>query len=77
MSFEVSAVAAVVVIIGGLRSLVGGVIGAAVYYVLRDQLSDVLSSHWQLALGAAFVLVVYLLPGGIVGGARRVPRSRG
>jgi branched-chain amino acid transport system permease protein len=77
MSFEVSAVAAVVVIIGGLRSLVGGVLGAAVYYVLRDQLSDVLSSHWQLALGAAFVLVVYLLPGGIVGGARRVLRARG
>ena len=63
MSFEVSAVVIVVVVIGGLRSLVGGVLGAAVYYVLRDQLSDVLSSHWQLALGAAFVLVVYLLPG--------------
>ena len=77
MSFEVSAVAAVVVIIGGLRSLVGGVIGAAVYYVLRDQLSGVLSSHWQLALGAAFVLIVYLLPGGVVGGARRVAEGRG
>jgi hypothetical protein len=30
----------------------------------------VLSSHWQLALGASFVLVVYLLPSGLVGGGR-------
>lgn len=72
MSFDVSAVALVAVIIGGKRSLVGGVLGAAVYYVLRDQFSDQLSSHWRLALGIVFVLVVYLLPGGIVGGARRV-----
>jgi branched-chain amino acid transport system permease protein len=72
MSFEVSAVAAVAIIIGGQRSLVGGVLGAAFYFILHDELSDVLSSHWQLALGASFVLVVYLLPGGIVGGGRWV-----
>jgi branched-chain amino acid transport system permease protein len=74
MSFEVSAVAVVAIIIGGQRTLVGGVLGAAVYYVLRDQFSSALSSHWQLPLGIVFVLVVYLLPGGIVGGARRLAR---
>lgn len=72
MSFEVSAVAIVAIVVGGQRSLVGAVLGAAFYYILRDQLADQLSSHWQLALGASFVLVVYLLPGGIVGGARRL-----
>jgi branched-chain amino acid transport system permease protein len=72
MSFEVSAVAIVVIVIGGQRSLIGAVLGAAVYYVLHDQLSGVLSSHWQLVLGAIFVLVVYLLPGGIVGGSRKL-----
>lgn len=70
MSFEVSAVAVVAIIIGGQRTLVGAVLGAAVYYVLRDQLSDVLSSHWELALGVVFVLVVYVLPRGLVGGGR-------
>ena len=49
-------------------------LGAAFYYVLRDQLSDVLSSHWQLVLGVSFVLVVYLLPGGFVGGAGAAAR---
>jgi branched-chain amino acid transport system permease protein len=74
MAFDVSAVAIVAIIIGGERTLVGAVLGAAVYYVLRDQFSDQLSSHWQIALGAVFVLVVYLLPGGIVGGGRRIMR---
>jgi len=72
MSFDVSAVAIVVIVIGGQRSLIGAVLGSAFYYVVRDQLSNVLSSHWQLALGAVFVLVVYFLPGGLVGGARRL-----
>lgn len=74
MSFEVSAVAIVVIVIGGQRTLVGAVLGAAFYYLMRDQLSNVLASHWQLPLGAAFVLVVYLLPGGLVGSARRLRR---
>jgi branched-chain amino acid transport system permease protein len=74
MSFDVSAVAIVAIIIGGQRTLIGAVLGAAFYYIVRDQLSDVLASHWQLALGIVFVLVVYLLPDGLVGGARRLRR---
>src|SRR4029077_14580647 len=85
MAFDVSAVAVVVIVIGGQRTLLGAVLGAAFYYVIRDQLSGVLSSHWQLALGIVFVLVVYLLPGGLVSGggglrpgvlrARAAPRA--
>ena len=75
MSFDVSAVAVVVIVIGGQRTLIGAVLGAAFYYIMRDQLSDVLSSHWQLALGLVFVLVVYLLPGGLVGGGAAAARE--
>jgi branched-chain amino acid transport system permease protein len=74
MSFEASAVAIVVIVIGGQRTLLGAVLGAAFYYIMREQLSDVLASHWQLPLGAVFVLVVYLLPGGLVGSAQRLRR---
>ena len=74
MSFEVSAVAVVAIVIGGQRTLVGAVLGAALYYVLRDQLSGQLSSHWELPLGVIFVLVVYLLPGGLVAGGRWLRR---
>jgi branched-chain amino acid transport system permease protein len=75
MSFDVSAVAVVVIVIGGQRTLLGAVLGSAFYYIVRDQLSDVLSSHWQLALGAVFVLVVYLLPGGLLSGGWRLRRA--
>jgi branched-chain amino acid transport system permease protein len=74
MSFEVSAVAVVAIVIGGQRTLLGAVLGAALYYVLRDQLSDQLASHWELPLGVVFVLVVYLLPGGVVAGGRWLRR---
>jgi branched-chain amino acid transport system permease protein len=75
MSFEVSALAVVALIVGGQRSLLGPVLGAAFVYVFRDQLSDVLAQHWRLVHGAVFVLVVYLLPGGLVGAGRSL-RSR-
>ena len=74
MSFSVSAVAVVVIVIGGERTLVGAVLGTAFYYIVRDQLAGVLSSHWQLALGVVFVLIVYLLPGGLMAGGRRLRR---
>jgi branched-chain amino acid transport system permease protein len=74
MSFSVSAVGVVVIVIGGQRTLVGAVLGTAFYYIVSDQLSGVLSSHWELALGIVFVLVVYLLPGGLVAGGRRLRR---
>ena len=69
--------AVVVIVIGGQRTLIGAVLGAAFYYVMRDQLSGVLASHWQLALGIVFVLVVYLLPGGLVAGGHRLRRGLG
>jgi branched-chain amino acid transport system permease protein len=76
MSFDQwSSLAVIVLIIGGQRSLLGPVIGAGVYYVVNDQLSSLLSSHWPMLLGAVFMLVVYLLPGGLVGIGRTV-RSR-
>jgi branched-chain amino acid transport system permease protein len=72
MSFEVSALAVIAIVVGGQRSLAGAVLGAAFVYIFRDQLSDTLASHWQLALGAIFVVAVYALPGGLVGGGRRL-----
>ena len=63
------------IVIGGQRSLVGAVLGAAFYYIVRDQLSDVLSSHWQLALGVVFV--ARRLPASGRARRRRPPAPRG
>lgn len=77
MSFEVSALAVVALIVGGQRSLLGPVLGAAFVYVIRDQLASLLAEHWRLVLGAVFVLVVYLLPGGFVAAGRAARRRVG
>lgn len=65
VSFDVSALALIMVIVGGARTLVGPVIGAAVVLVLRDELATLLLERWEVALGIIFVLIVYLAPGGI------------
>ena len=74
MSFQVSALAAIALIVGGRGTLLGPVLGAAFVYVIRDELSSHFAEHWPLVLGGAFILVVYLLPGGLVEGGRWVRR---
>jgi branched-chain amino acid transport system permease protein len=72
VSLEVSVIALIAVIIGGTGTLLGPVLGAALYYILRDELSNVFSEHWRLALGIVFVAVVYFMPYGLVGLGRRI-----
>ena len=67
VSFEVSALALVAVIVGGRATLFGPVLGAAFVYILRDELSSAFAEHWRIVLGLAFVAVVYVLPRGLGG----------
>jgi branched-chain amino acid transport system permease protein len=72
MAFDVSALALLAVIIGGLGSMWGSVVGAALVVIFRDYLGGMLSGRGPLLLGLMFILAVYLLPRGIAG-IRRVP----
>ncbi|MBA3427062.1 MAG: branched-chain amino acid ABC transporter permease [Actinobacteria bacterium] len=77
VSFEISALALIAVIIGGRATLVGGVLGAAFVFVIRDELSSAFNEHWRLVLGLVFIAVVYVLPRGLSGLAAKVgPLSR-
>jgi branched-chain amino acid transport system permease protein len=63
----------VVVVIGGTATLLGPVVGAWVFVYLQDWTQnvsdkDVLS---PAVFGIALILLMYVLPDGIVGGARR------
>lgn len=74
VSFEISALVLIMVIIGGVGTLYGSVVGAATVLLIRDSLSARFE-HWELLLGLVFVCFVYFLPKG-VGGVLRTARTR-
>ena len=55
-------------ILGGTGRLYGGLIGAAVYMVARDQFSGINPQYWYFWIGLLLIAVVMLLPNGILGG---------
>ncbi len=56
--------------IGGIGTLFGPLLGAAVWLFLQDQLQSTLNlgAAWKLVLGLVFVLLVCFLRRGIIGG---------
>ena len=56
----------VMVILGGMGSVFGPVLGAVSYLLLDHYLAE-LSQHWRIVFGPALVLVVLLARGGIWG----------
>lgn len=64
------------VVLGGVRSLPGAVVGAAVIRIILEQTS-VLGQHSNIVFGAALVLCMAFLPGGLAGLARGLARALG
>jgi branched-chain amino acid transport system permease protein len=68
LSFGRSADVLVILILGGAGRLYGGIIGAIIYMVARDQFSGVNPQYWYFWIGLLLVAVVMFLPNGILGG---------
>jgi branched-chain amino acid transport system permease protein len=68
LGFQRSADVLVMLILGGTGRLYGGLIGAAVYMVARDQVSGINPQYWYFWIGLLLIGVVMLLPNGILGG---------
>jgi len=71
VGFDVAATALLAAIIGGIGSLPGAVLGAALVVLVRDYVGTRLEGRGPLLLGLLFIAVVYLLPRGIAGFRRR------
>jgi branched-chain amino acid transport system permease protein len=71
LSFGRSADVLVILILGGAGRLYGGIIGAIIYMVARDQFSGVNPQYWYFWIGLLLVAVVMFLPNGILGGLSR------
>ncbi len=72
VSLETSSQVVMQTVIGGVRTLVGPLVGAAIWIYLRDVLQQIpgIGGAWKLILGALFVLAVTVMRRGIVGEIR-------
>lgn len=66
LHWSVSGAALVMVIVGGYKKLWGPVVGAIIYFLIKDYLGE-LTSYWMSILGVLVILVVVFLPDGISG----------
>ena len=76
LGFQRSADLLLILILGGAGHLYGGLIGAVVFVVLHDQLSDLNPQYWQFWLGLILVLLVLFARGGILGTAQKWLESK-
>jgi branched-chain amino acid transport system permease protein len=72
LGFERSAEVVVMLVLGGAGRLYGGLIGAVIFMVARDQFSGIAPQYWYFWIGVLLVVVVMFLPNGILGGLARI-----
>jgi branched-chain amino acid transport system permease protein len=72
LSFDRSAAVLIMVMIGGMGTLIGSLVGAAAYMVAQDRLSDLNPVYWNFYVGLLLVLFVLFARGGLIGGVDRL-----
>jgi branched-chain amino acid transport system permease protein len=82
LSWHQSGAVLMMVILGGMGTLSGPVIGAFVFVLLEEFFKDdtvfgPIAKHWQLMMGGLIVLVACFLPRGVVGLSDLFKRARG
>jgi branched-chain amino acid transport system permease protein len=70
MFWVLSGQALMMVITGGIGTLIGPIVGAMIFLLIQEVLSSY-TEHWMIFTGGVFVLMVIFLPGGVVGALRR------
>jgi branched-chain amino acid transport system permease protein len=75
IDFQRSADVLVILVLGGAGRLYGGLIGAIIFMVARDQFSGINPQYWYFPIGALLVAVVLFLPNGIMGGLSKLIAS--
>jgi branched-chain amino acid transport system permease protein len=76
LSFQRSADVVVMLILGGTGRLYGGIIGAVIFLLARDQLSDMNPQYWYFWIGLLLMVVVLTMPNGVLGGLARLAGKR-
>jgi len=74
-NYNSSGLAVMMALLGGIHTFFGPFAGAATILLLEDEISK-FTSHWQLAVGVLFVLLVLFFPRGLWGTASAWLRHR-
>jgi branched-chain amino acid transport system permease protein len=69
--------AIIITYVGGVGTIVGPIVGAIFYIVLREKLTLSFTQFHQVIFGLLFIVVVLALPGGLVDIWSRLRRGRG
>ena len=69
--FTVSGEVVIFNVMGGMGTLVGPVVGAAFFLLLREGLSRFWAEYYLIPLGIAFILMVIFMPQGLLGHWKR------
>lgn len=72
LDLQRSADVVVMLVLGGPGRLYGGLVGAVIYMVARDQFSGIAPQFWYFWIGLLLVGVVMFLPNGILGGLAKL-----
>jgi branched-chain amino acid transport system permease protein len=75
VEFQRSAEVLIILVLGGAGRLYGGLVGAIIFMVARDQFSGIAPQYWYFWIGMLLVAVVMFLPNGILGGAAQLLQS--
>jgi branched-chain amino acid transport system permease protein len=75
MSWQRSGELVIMVLMGGMGTLYGAVMGAAAFVLAEEWLSG-LTEHWKMIFGPLLVLIVLFARGGLVSLAARLVRSK-
>jgi branched-chain amino acid transport system permease protein len=75
IDFQRSAEVLIILVLGGAGRLYGGLIGAIIFMVARDQFSGIAPQYWYFWIGLLLVAVVMFLPNGILGGIAQLNQS--
>jgi branched-chain amino acid transport system permease protein len=76
LSFQRSADVVVMLILGGTGRLYGGIVGAILFLLVRDRLSDMNPQYWYFWIGLLLMFVVLAMPNGILGDLSRLAGKR-
>ncbi|KQK30088.1 branched-chain amino acid ABC transporter permease [Bosea thiooxidans] len=80
VSFEISANALVMLVLGGIGHLYGALIGTVIFMALEHVVAAINPFHWMTLVGAVLIAIVLFAPRGLSGtldeAARLLTRSR-